>query len=183
MAFDIRSVLDNIKQVSLSPSSMEILQEFERVIDENGLYAFANWKTLELVDGPKISAYRVKCTFTSPLTKMPDPAGGERLIPYGAIIEYKKAFMVYPIKVRSESDFRPAIKKPKLIKSPVWLVTIDMPKYLIKDITKGSLEIMDDEIDMDDISDAYTDDLNTHAGVQKAVATQDNNVTTGIPNE
>ena len=54
----IGDILDNIKQVSMSPSSMDILREFERVIDENGLYAFHNWKTLSMaLRGGQISDF------------------------------------------------------------------------------------------------------------------------------
>jgi hypothetical protein len=168
----IQDILTNIKQVSLSPSSMTILREFERVIDENGCYAFYNYIDLELVEGPIISAYRVKCTFMSPLKKMPDPAGAARLIPYGVKVKFRKAWFSYPIKVKSEADFRDTIKKPKIVKSKVWLIDIDMPKYLIKDIKRGSDEIMDDELTMKNIDDAYEEDLDTHRGIKKAETEQ-----------
>jgi hypothetical protein len=170
----IQEILDNLKSVSMSPSSMSTLREFERVIDENGLYAFYNWKSLELVEGPKVSAYRVECTFSSPLSKMPDPSGAKRLLAYGVKVTYRKGWMIYPVKIKSEDDFRPNIKKPKLKKTQVWLITINMPSYLISDITKGSKEIMDQSIDMEDIDDAYTDDLDTHQGAQEAGDEQDN---------
>jgi hypothetical protein len=170
---NINSILDNIKQVSLSPSSMDILREFERVIDENGCYAFHHYKSLELVEGPIISAYRIKCIFMSPLKKMPDPAGAARLLPYGVKISYKKAWLKYPIKIKSENDFRSGIKKPKIAKTEVWLVYIDMPKYLIKDITRGSKEIMDQEMSMDDIDDAYEEGLDSHRGVKQAEQKQE----------
>lgn len=163
---DINSILSNIKQVSMSPSSMDIMQEFERVIDENGCYAFENFTSLELVEGPIISAYRIKCIFMSPLKRMPDPSGARRLIPYGVIIKYKKAWLKYPINIKSEDDFRPTIKKPKIAKTKVWLIYIDMPKFLIKNISVGSKEIMDTEIDMADLDDAYEEDLDTHRGVK-----------------
>lgn len=156
---NIQAILDNVKQISMSPSSMEILCEFERVIDENGLYAFHHWKQGELVDGPNVKAYRVSCTFSWPLEKMPDPAGAARLLPYGVKVTYRKAWLVYPIRVKSENDFRPEIKKPKLARIKVWLVNIDMPKYLMKEITQSSKEIMDQELDMNDIGQGYEDSL------------------------
>lgn len=156
---DIAAILDNIKQVSLSPSSMETVCEFERVIDENGLYAFHHWKSGELVSGPNISAYRVICTFCWPLEKMPDPAGAQRLLSYGVKVYYKKAWLVYPIKIKSEDDFRETIKKPKLARIKVWLVTINMPKYLIKEIKQSSSEIMDQEMGTNDIDDSYEQNI------------------------
>lgn len=156
---DIGAILDNIKQVSLSPSSIETLCEMERVIDENGLYAFFNWIDGELVSGPNITSYRVTCTFCWPLEKMPDPAGAQRLIPLGCKIFYKKAWLVYPIKIKSEDDFRPAIKKPKLARIKVWLVTINMPKYLIAEIKQSSKEIMDNELDSSDMNASYEQNI------------------------
>jgi hypothetical protein len=139
----------------MSTSSLETLCEFERVIDENGLYAFHNWKMGELVEGPTSSAYRVTCTFFWPLEKMPDPSGAKRLLSYGVKISYRKAWLKYPIKIKSESDFRPGIKKAKIAKTKVWLVTINIPKFLIKDIKQGSKEIIDADMDMGDISKNY----------------------------
>jgi hypothetical protein len=171
MGINISAILNNIKQVSLSPSSMELLCEFERVIDENGLYAFHHWKQGELVSGPNISTYRVKCTFFWPLEKMPDPAGGRRLLSYGVKISYRKGWLVYPIKVKSEGDFRPEIKKPKLAKVKVWLVEINMPKYLMKEITQGSKEIMNDEMNTNDIDTTYQQDLNDTDSTENTVET------------
>lgn len=160
----IAAILDNVKSVTMSPSAMETLCEFERVIDENGLYAFHHWKDGELVAGPSISAYRVTCTFSWPLEMMPDPAGAQRLLSYGVKVYYKKAWLVYPVKVKSEEDFRSTIKKPKLARVKVWLVTINMPKYLIKEIKQSSKEIIDSEMDMGDIDDSYEQSISSDEG-------------------
>src|SRR5208282_4837178 len=101
IALRIGQILDSIKAVTMSPSALETLCEFERVIDENGLYAFHHWKQGELCDGPIISAYRVRCTFFWPLDKMPDPSGAKRLLPYGCKVTYRKAWLKYPIKVKT----------------------------------------------------------------------------------
>lgn len=151
----IQSIIDGVKQVSMSPSSLEILLDFERVLDENNLFAFENWKYGELVEGPNVTKYRVTCMFCWPLSAMPNPAGAERLLPYGAIIKYCKKWLVYPIEIRSEDDYRPGTKKAKLARTKVWIVEIDLPKHLIKDITRGSEEILSQDLDMDQIDDAY----------------------------
>ena len=167
---NIQAILDNIRDVTMSPSSMETICEFERVIDENGLYAFHHWKEGELVSGPNITAYRVTCTFSWPLAKMPDPAGAARLMSYGVKIYYKKAWLVYPIKIKSEDYFRPTIKKPKLARVKVWLVTINMPKYLMKEIKQSSKEIMDQEFDTSDISQEQEDQMTQQAPAQQPEA-------------
>jgi len=155
MQVNIHAILKNLKQVTMSPSSVEILCEFERVIDENGLYAFLNWKEGELVAGPTVTPYRVECQFCWPLDKMPDPAGIERLLPYDIKATYRKAWFTYPVTVKSEEDFRPGSKKPKLVKTKVWIVTINIPKYLMKDIKQGADEIMKRQLSFDDMSSNY----------------------------
>jgi hypothetical protein len=176
----IQQILDQIKQTTMSPSSMETLCEFERVLDENGLYAFLNWKDGELVEGPKITAYRVSCTFSWPLEKMPDPAGAQRLITYGVKIYYKKAWLVYPIKVKSEADFRPTIKKAKLARVKVWLVTINMPKYLIKEIKQSSKEIMDQEMSSNDIEGDYSQAISDNQPNEPNAPTPTENMPVGF---
>ena len=156
---NIQAILDNIKQVSMTPSAIELVCEFERVLDENGLYAFQNWKEGELVSGPNSTAYRVTCTFCWPLEKMPDPAGPQILLQYGCKVFYSKAWLVYPIKIKSEDDFRPSIKKAKLARVKVWLVSINMPKYLMKEIKQSSKEIIDQELNTADMENNYQQDI------------------------
>jgi hypothetical protein len=155
----IQDLLDSVNQVSMSDSSLEILMEFERVIDSLNLYAFENWKKLELCQGPILTKYRVACSFCVPFSLMPDPAGAERLLPYGIKVSYKKDWLVYPIKIKSEADYRPTVKKAKLARTRIWIITINMPLHLIKDITRGSEEIMDADVDMEDIDQAYDEGL------------------------
>jgi hypothetical protein len=157
----IQDILDSIKQVSMSESSLQVLLDFERVLDDMNIYAFMNWADGELVSGPNITKYRVEATFCWPLKMMPDPSGAERLLQYGAKITYKKAWLIYPIKIKSEKDYRPRMKKPKLARTRVWLVSINLPNHLIKDITKGSAEIMDQMIDLEDLDNAYQEGLDT----------------------
>lgn len=150
---NIQRILDSIKQVSMSPYSLETICEFERVLDENGIYAFENWKGGELVEGPVISTYRVECTFWWPLKNMPDPAGAARLSDYGVKTTYRRGWLIYPIEVKSEGDYRASIKKPKLARQRIWLVTINIPKYLIKDVKMGSEEMMRQEYEQSQKND------------------------------
>src|SRR5574343_2090353 len=159
----VKDILNNLKTIHITGSTLDILLDFERVLDEMNLYAFENWKQGELVQGPIVSKYRVECKFMWPLKKMPDPSGGKRLIPYGIKISYEKSKLEYPITVTTPDEYRPGTKLPKLVKTPIWIVTINMPKALIKDITKGSVEIMDQEIDLEDIDQAYEENLNNES--------------------
>lgn len=178
MTQSLKDILTNLQSVQTNGSTLEILLDFERVIDEMSLYAFDNWKIGELVRGPVVSKYRVECTFMWPRKKMPDPAGAKRLLSYGIKVAYEKSTLTYPVRVKSSDDFRPGTKMPKLKEAPIWLVTINMPKALIKDITKGSIEIMDKEIDIEDLNQSYEENLD-----KEEVQQQDPNKMQGDDNE
>jgi hypothetical protein len=155
MATNIRDIIDNVKQVYLTDSALQTLMDFERVLDELDLYAFQNWKKGELVKGPDYERYFVTCTFMWPKKMMPDPDGGVRLLDYGCEIRYIRESLEYPVKVEGPDDFEPGTKMNKMATKPVWLVEIVMPKKLMQDITKGSIELEGDTIDAEDIEHAY----------------------------
>lgn len=156
---DYWQVADNIKNIYMSEGSLLTLLDFERVLDELDLYAFANWEIGELVAGPEISKYRVTCTFLWPEKLMPDPRGARRLLPFDCDVKYKKTMMKVPVKIDDPSDYRPGTHKAKIIEKKVWLVEITMPKSLMSDIRTGSVELEDQDIDLQDLDDAYEQDL------------------------
>lgn len=155
MATDIKDILQNVKDIYMTDSSLNTLLNFERVIDELGLYAFANWQKGELVEGPKYEKYFVTCTFMWPYKMMPDPSGAERLLNYDCEVAYKKDTLKYPVKIEDPSDFKAGTKVAKAQEKPIWLVSITMPKNLISEITRGSLELQDETLDLEDIETAY----------------------------
>lgn len=156
---DYWQVADNIRDIYMSDGTIVTLLDFERVLDEVDIYAFRNWDIGELVSGPEIGRYRVTCTFMWPEKMMPDPRGGRRLLPYDCEIKYRRIMMQIPIKINDPSDYRPGTKKAKMIERPVWLVEITMPKSLMQDIRTGSIEMEDEEIDLEELDQAYEQDL------------------------
>jgi hypothetical protein len=167
---DYWQVADNIKNIYMSEGSLLTLLDFERVLDELDLYAFANWEIGELVAGPEISKYRVSCTFLWPEKLMPDPRGARRLLPFDCDVKYKKTTMKVPVRIDDPSDYRPGTHKAKIIEKKVWLVEITMPKSLMSDIRTGSVELEDQDIDLQDLDDAYEQDLD-----KQEYQTDDNN--------
>jgi len=155
MPANIKDLLNNTKDIFMTDSAVNSLLDFERVLDELDLYAFANWKTGELVEGPVYEKYFVTCTFMWPYKKMPDPRGAVRLAEYDCEVNFKQDFFEHPKKVKTPNDFQPGTKVPKLIKSPIWLVEIVMPKKLMQDIEQGALELESGTVDMEDIDQAY----------------------------
>jgi hypothetical protein len=175
---DIKDAIQNTKKIYLSDSSLNVLLDFERVIDELDLYVFDNWEKGELVEGPVIEKYWVRCKFMWPRKMMPDPNGAERLLPYGCKVTYEKTNIQIPTKIKEPDDFRPdGSRKGKLMDVPVWLVDIRMPKELIADIEQGSLEIAGEDMDLEDIQNAYQQGIDQQANVQKEG--EGNNLTQG----
>jgi len=156
---DYWQVAENIKDIYLSEGSLLTLLDFERVLDELDLYAFKNWQIGELVSGPNIGKYRVTCIFMWPEKLMPDPRGARRLLPFDCEVKYKKTLMKVPMKIENPDDYRPGTHKARLIEKKIWLVEISMPKALISDIRTGSVELEDEEIDLEDLDRAYEQDL------------------------
>jgi len=160
---DYWQVADNIRDIYMSDGSLTTLLDFERVLDEVDLYAFKNWEIGELVAGPEIGKYRVECTFMWPEKLMPDPRGARRLLPFDCKVEYQRKEIKIPVKITDPSDYVPGTHKATLMTKDVWLVSITMPKALMNDIRTGSIEMEDQDIDLDELDAAYDEDLDKDA--------------------
>jgi hypothetical protein len=156
---DYWQVAANIKDIYLSDGTLLTLLDFERVLDSLDLYAFKNWEIGELVQGPTISKYKVACIFMWPENLMPDPRGARRLLPFDCEVKFKKTNMKIPLKIEDPSDYRPGTKIARIIEKKIWLVEITMPKSLMSDIRTGSIELEEEEMNLEDLDDAYSNDL------------------------
>lgn len=135
--YDIIDVIKNIQTLGENNSAFKVLKDFERVVDELDVYVFDNWENGELVEGPDVNRYDVKCKFMWPLNSPPDPKGGKRLVDYGCEVVYEKTEVLVPRKIKDPGDFRPGTKKGKIDAVPVWIVEIRMPKKLMQDVYIG----------------------------------------------
>ena len=174
MPANIRDLLNNTKEIFMTDSAVSTLLDFERVLDELDLYAFEHWKQGELVEGPVYEKYFVKCTFMWPYKKMPNPKGAARLNDYDCEVTYQEDVFEHPKKVKTPNDFEPGTKVPRLVKSPIWLVTITMPKKLMQDIEQGALELESGTVDMEDIDQAY------EQGTDNEAVNQEDNINADI---
>lgn len=156
---NLQSIINNVKDIYMTDSSLQTLIDYERVLDQLDLYSFHNWQLGELVNGPVYEKYFVTCSWMFPFRKMPDPSGAERLLNYGCEVSYKKDYYEYPKKVESPDDFQPGTKYPRMVKKPVWVVTLTMPKKLMGDIERGSVELENEIIDAEDIETAYEENV------------------------
>jgi len=160
---DYWQITDNIRNIYMSDGSLTTLLDFERVLDELDVYAFKNWEIGELVSGPEIKKYTVSAIFMWPKELMPDPRGANRLLPFDCNILFKKQKIKIPIKITDPSDYRPGTHKARIEEKEVWLVEITMPKNLISDIRTGSIELEDQDIDLEELDQAYENDIDKEA--------------------
>jgi hypothetical protein len=56
-----------------------------------------------------------------------------------------------------------------MVQSPVWLVTIVMPKKLMSDIQQGALELESGTVDVEDINQAYETGADNEAVNQEEI--------------
>lgn len=142
---DVLDVIKNIQDLYENNSSLAVLKDFERVLDELDLYVYQNWEDGELAYGPKVDRHWITVGFMWPEKKMPDPTGGKRLLDLGCKVYYQKSHLIAPREIREKSDMRPGTKKGKLDRLPIWIVEVQMPKKLAFDMYKGYMSKMKNE--------------------------------------
>jgi hypothetical protein len=151
----LKNIIDNTKNVYQTSSSLSSLLDFERVIDELDIYAYKNWMEGEIVEGPIHEKYFVTVTLMWPYKMMPDPTGAERLSEYDCFVRFRRSALEAPVKIESQDDYQPGGHYPKTKKYPVWLVEITMPKSLMSEIYRGSVELEGDVLNAEDLEDSY----------------------------
>ena len=154
-----KAIITNTKSLYEAESYMSTLLDFERVLDSVHLYAYENWVKGELVEGPKVEKHWVTCSFMWPKKMMPEPMGAKRLIDYNIKVTYKKDVLESPVKIKSPADFEEGTRYPKMKLDPIWIVEIKMPRTIMQDIYRGTMEVEGEKIDLDDINNAYQQDL------------------------
>jgi len=142
---DVLDIIKNVQTLYGTGPTLGILKDFERVIDELDVYVFKNWEDGELLSGPVDSRHFVTCSFMWPIDKMPDPAGGKRLVDKGCKVSYKKDELLKPREIKSPEDYRPGTTKGKIDAHDIWIVEIKMPKALM-----GNMKYGQDEIETED---------------------------------
>ena len=153
---DVLDIIRNVQSLYSVGPTLSILKDFERVVDELDVYVFKNWEDGELLSGPVDSRHFVTCSFMWPADKMPDPAGGQRLLDRGCKVFYKRDELLKPRQIKGPEDYRPGTTKGKLDSHDIWVVEIRMPKELIGNFKHGR-----DEIESQDETDMASGDLNS----------------------
>lgn len=162
---DIINQLD--KTVSRG-SALTTLMDVENVLDSLNVYAYKNWLEGEIVDGPHIERYWTTVTIMYDYKQMPDPEGAIRLTSNGCKVFYAKDELVSAAKLLEPEDSdqpdgmdgrRPGQPRAKKVVRPVWLVTLEVPRAYLDNISADKIQIDDMSIDLDSVEDAYDDGL------------------------
>jgi hypothetical protein len=143
--YDILDIIKNIDDLYENNTSLAILKDFERVLDEMDMYVFENWQNGELASGPFVDRHWITASFMWPKENMPNPIAAKRLTELGCKVAYKKSHLIEPRKIKKPSDMRPGTKKGKLDHKPIWVVEIQMPKKIAFDIYRGYMDKMKNE--------------------------------------
>jgi hypothetical protein len=170
---DQNYILNNLKATTSRNSALETLMNLESVIDHANIYAYPNWIEGEIVEGPHIDRYWVTVTLMYPHKLMPDPEGAERLLKHGCKVYYAKDELETAAKLKSPDDSegqdnasgrRPGQTRAKMVKKPIWLVTIVVPRKFMDDIEASKLRIEDQAINSDSVEQANVDTMSQPEG-------------------
>ena len=156
---DVLDIIKNVQTLYAVGPTLSILKDFERVVDELDVYVFANWSEGELLTGPVDSRHFVTCSFMWPADKMPDPAGGKRLLDRGCKVSYKKDELLKPRQIKTPADYRPGTTKGRIDAHDIWVVEIRMPKELIGNFKHGKDEIERDGDPIEPMGDLGLNDI------------------------
>ena len=156
---DVLDIIKNVQSLYAVGPTLSILKDFERVVDELDVYVFANWEDGELLSGPVDSRHFVTCSFMWPADKMPDPAGGKRLLDKGCKVSYKRDELMKPRQIKTPNDYRPGTTKGKIDAHDIWVVEIKMPKELIGNFKHGKDEIERDGDPIETVGDLGLNDI------------------------
>ena len=165
---DQNYILNNLRANTSRDSALEMLMDFERVMDNANIYAYKNWMEGEIVEGPHIDRYWVTVTLMYYKNQMPDPEGAMRLTKNGCKVYFAEEEYITAARLRSPDDSvgqdgadgkRPGQTRAKRVIKPVWLVTIVMPRKYMNDVEAAKLRVDDQGIDSNAVEQAYTDEI------------------------
>lgn len=156
---ELKELIDNIKGIYESTNLLEILTDYERVLDNLDIYAYKNWGNGELAEGPISSRYWVTCKFIWPKKMPPDPVFVKRLLNNGIDVKVSTGHLKKPKHIHKREDFRDGTYYPKLVKHPVWVIEISIPKHLTQEVERGYLDLGGEQLDLSELDQAYDQDL------------------------
>ena len=147
---------DAIQRLYDQDNLLDILIEFEAVLDSLDLYTFKNWFEGEIASGPWLRRYWVEVTLIYKHEEMPDPSGAMRLLKHGARVSYELAEETVPVEIESPEDIDQQTQKAKTEEIKAWLIHVKIPRRFIEDMETGIIHLDDQEEEEIDLTAAQT---------------------------
>jgi hypothetical protein len=151
MTIAVKVLNDEIKKISETNSLLDMLLEFERVLDDRDIYTYKNWMKGEILEGPLFDRHYITVKLMYPEADMPDPAGAKRLFKLGCLVKYDKNTLRSPIKVKTPDDITMVPTpdgrmrtKAKTKDEPVWVVSVKMPRRYVDEFSTDTIETEED---------------------------------------
>lgn len=119
-----------------SPHLLDILLEFEDLLDGINLYAYGGWYDGEIYKGPLIKKYFIEVWLK--YNNEPDKAGIPRLTDKKILVD---------------------VSKDKKDDSAIWVVKISVPKHLFGNMTINKYQDYEDEVDLENVESAVEDGI------------------------
>ena len=163
---DQNYIIDTLKNNINRQSALDVLMDFERVLDDQNIYTYANWIDGEVVEGPHIDKYWVTVTLMYPYEKMPDPEAAKRLLKHDWKVYYAKDVLISAAKLKDPSDSeprdgmdgrRPGGARAMKIEKDIWLVTLEIPRKFMQELAAASLANANDAVDTSAVDSAIAD--------------------------
>lgn len=170
----INHIYKNLENVHNSPNVIDTLIEVDRVFDRLDLYAYKNWFSGEIVEGPFVERHWVDMTLMYPHKMMPDPDAAMRLIKHGCKVKFGQDTLETFVKVKGPDDLietEDGQRLPRTEKRKVWLVNVRLPKHLL-DVVEQVKDISDD-IDNEAVESAYQEELDGEQGLEQQDSTSE----------
>ena len=156
----IKIINDNIRKISDTNTLLDMLLEFEGVLDQFDMYAYKNWNKGEVVAGPKLGRYFIEVTLMYPYKDMPDPEALLRLKANDCDVKMYKDKLLKPRRVLSAEDTEIRVRDnvprrvAKTEQHDIWLVEVKMPRRFVDEFSIEQIEAAEDAyVDMEDIQD------------------------------
>lgn len=145
---DIKATYD---QLNANATLLDMLLEFEELLDNIGLYGYKNWQDGEVVSGPNLQRHWVSITLMYDHENMPDPEGGLRIKKLKGEVFFEKGRFKEPVKVSVANAYRDSISKAAPLKEKtVWLVTVKLPRSLLNSAMD---EYIEERVGLDDLEE------------------------------
>jgi len=171
MPYTEQQLNNQIKMLDDDQSLLDMLLEFEGVLDSLNLYAYRNWDQGEVIEGPMVSRHFISVDLLYWAECMPDPEGAKRLLKRGIPVKFTRDNIKCKVpEPKTTAGINQQVDrhghgaygtqgvvaiKNQFENRDCWIVTIQMPRKYLDSNVQDFIEIGEDEfVDGDSFNDA-----------------------------